>query len=315
MQRKRKLLFWAALAGAQTTLSACGANVANFSRTVAAVGSTKITQQDVTAAIDANQVLQGITLNNSAMAKNGQVASLVQQEAVIAWAKSHRVLSQSQAQLKAMTLLHTTITTDAGGAKALSSRLAKNHLSQSQLTAYVANQMMIQAAFNRITAHVAPPSAADLYRYYLNNRAFYVSPSEVLIRDITVHTQASAQAIMTQIQHGARFSALAMRDSLDAYKAQGGSMGWISLGASAALPQGWNEIVSTLKFGQMRIVSGPLGYSIIEIQASRAGATIPFSVVQPAIRAEMVQTAKETAFDSWAKNLVMKSKVQLYHIG
>ncbi|MCL5116200.1 MAG: peptidylprolyl isomerase [Firmicutes bacterium] len=295
-------------------LAGCGGSNPT-SRTVAMVDRVKITQGELNVARSANQVVQGVHLDQTAAAAKSQVLSLVQQQAVIDWALGHHVATQSQATQQANSLIQTKLAPSMGGLAALKTRVSDGGLTYAQFQHYVANQMIVQDAFNRVTANVAQPTTSTAYRYYLNNQAFYVSPPEVLLRDITVPTHSLASSILSQIQHGASFAALAARDSRDSYKSQGGSRGWVQVGASAAIPKSWLTAVSSLKPGQMSIVKGPLGYSIIEVQASRAGATIPFSAVQPAIQAELLQNAKEKAFDSWAASLMKNQKVRLFNIG
>ncbi len=308
-----KHMLWPAIGVASLAFVGCGVN--NTGKTLAIVGRTRITQADVDRARASSQVVQGVRLDETAEATKSQVSTLVQQQAVINWALAHHVTTRSAAGAVAQRLISKTVTSNVGGSAALTQRLSQNGISTSQFQSYVTNQVILQAAFNRVTASVSSPSTAEAYRYYTQNPAFYVSPPEVLIRDIRVKTKSEADGVLAQLKHGANFAALAERDSQDRYTAQGGSRGWVQLGASPALPKSWLSTVMTLKPGQMSIVKGPLGYSIIEVQASRAGATIPFSAVEPAIEAEMVQSAKEKVFDTWAVGLMRHQKVRRFTVG
>nr|WP_243239327.1 peptidylprolyl isomerase [Sulfobacillus harzensis] len=302
---------WLAIAGPSLIAGGCGAG-SQSSKTVAIVGHTPITEGDLNQARAASQVVQGVRLDDAPAVTKSQVTALAQQQAVIAWALNHGVITRSAASHVAHQVIQKQIAPQAGGTAALSRRLSQNGLTMSQFQAYVSQQMILQAAFQRVTGKVSMPTTADAYSYYLKNKAFYVSPPEDLVRDIRVKTHAEATGILAQLKHGANFAALAARDSQDQYKRQGGSRGWVQLGASSALPKTWLNTVMSLKPGQMSIVKGPLGYSIIEVQASRAGAAIPFSAVEPAIKAEMVQSAKEKAFDTWAAGLMNSEKVRLF---
>lgn len=308
-----KYMLWPVIGVASLTFAGCGVN--NTGKTLAMVGQTAITQADVNRARASSQVIQGVRLDKTPEATKSQVTTLVQQQAVIAWALSHHVTTRSAAGAVARRLISKTVTPAVGGHAALTQRLTRNGITLSDFQSYVTNQVVLQDAFNRVTANVTPPSTAEAYKYYTQNSAFYVSPPEALIRDIRVKTKSDADGILAQLKHGANFAALAERDSQDRYKAQGGSRGWVQLGASPALPKAWLSTVMTLKPGQMSIVKGPLGYSIIEVQASRAGATIPFSAVEPAIKAQMVQSAKEKVFDTWAAGLMTHQKVRRFSVG
>lgn len=313
MSRKINPWVWVEVTAGLSLMVGCG--VAPGNRTVAMAGGARVTESQLNAAVGANQVLQGVHLDRTPAAVKSQVLTLAEQQVIINWALNHRVTTRAQAKLQAQTLIKKKLQPSLGGAAPMQKRLADNNLSMGAFNQYVQNQEILQDAFNRVTAHVSAPALADQKHYYLNNQAFFVSPPKVLLRDITVPTESQARSILTQLQGGANFSALAVRDSRDSYKSQGGSRGWLQLGASSGLPETWLNAIALLKPGQMSIVKGPLGYSIIEVQASRAGATIPFQSVQPAIQAELVQSAKQKMFDSWAANLMKTKKVRLFNIG
>lgn len=302
----------AAIALSGAILPGCGAP---SDRTVAMVGNTHILQSQLTTAVQANQVLQGVHLDRTPAATRSQVLTLAEQQAVINWALGHHVTTTAQASQAAASLIKTQVAPHLGGQSAFNRRLSDNNLSQANFQQYVANQVIIQKAFDQVTAQVPLPSTATAQQYYLNNQAFYVSPPEVLVRNITVPTQSEAQSVMAQLKGGASFAALAARDSRDPDRAQGGSRGWVQIGASSALPKVWLSTVTSLKPGQMSIVKDALGYSIIEVQASRAGATIPFNAVQSAIQAELQQTAREKAFDAWSQSLLHHQSVRLVNLG
>jgi parvulin-like peptidyl-prolyl isomerase len=279
------------------------------------VGNTHILQSQLNLAVEASQVLQGVHLDRSSAATRSQAITLAEQQVVINWALSHHVTTTAQAYQAASKLIQTQIVPQLGGQAAFNRRLAGNNLTAADFQQYVTNQVIIQKTFDQVTAKVSLPSTATAQQYYLNNQAFYVSPPEVLVRNITVPTMSEAQSVMAQLKGGASFAALAARDSQDPDKAQGGSRGWVQIGASSALPTAWLPTVTSLKPGQMSIGKDALGYSIIEVQASRAGATIPFHAVQPAIQAELQQTAKEKAFDAWSQSLVHHQNVHLVNLG
>lgn len=279
--------------------------------TVAMAGKTRITQSQLTTAVEASQVLQGVHLDRNPSAKKSQAATLAEQAVVTNWAFAHHVITENQAATQARNWISHHIAPQLGGQANLTQRLSANHLSLGDFQHYIAQQMVLQAAYSRVTDKIPPPTLADEQRYYQNNSAFYVSPAQVLLRDISVSSRSEADSIVSQLKKGASFGALALRDSKDAYRNQGGSRGWIQLGASSALPAAWRQAISHLPTGRLSIVKGPLGYSIIEVQASRSGATIPFHAVEPAIHTELVQSAKTTMFDGWAANLMKTEKVRL----
>lgn len=306
----RRMSGWA-WAGVIAGISSIGLAGCGTNRTVAMAGRIRITENQLNRALKASQVIQSVTLDQSRSAKQSGAATLAEQALVIQWALAHNVISPGQAQNQAGIWIKQHLMPAVGGPAVFNQRLSRDNLPLSSFRQYVAQQFILKAAFNRVTATVPHPSVADEERYYTNNQAFYISPPEVLLRGITVQSNAEAESIITQLKKGASFGALALRDSRDAYKNQGGSRGWVQFGASSALPKDWLNAIARLRPNRMSIVKGPLGYSIIEVQASRRGATIPFHAVRPAIEAELVEKAQMTMFDGWAANLKKTEKIRL----
>lgn len=276
---------------------------------VAMVGSKTLTQKDLAVTRESNQVLQGISLPSTAGIKRAQVTTLVDQQAVVNWALRHHVTTWSNALVEAGHEISGSLTHRVGGPSALRSRLSASHLSRTDFRTYVARQWVIWETFNQVTAHVTIASGAS-YRYYQQHAALYTTPPADLIRQITVKTEKSADAIMGQLAHGAHFTALARRDSIDPYKNRGGSLGWVRMGTSTGLSPTVLHEVEGLKSRHRGIVHTALGYSIIEVEASRPGALMPYSAVKAQIAAQLTQTAREQAFQKWADNVVHGTRVK-----
>lgn len=271
---------------------------------VATAGGIRVSRSEVTAAVVVNQALQGARFQSTRTAFRSQSAIVAEQQLVVSWALSHHLITRQQARLQAQHWMM-------ARRRILSPRLQRFHASMAAVQHYVACQIIIASAFSEVTKEVQAPSRAFQQRYYQNNSAFFATPAEILLRNITVPTRGEAESLLRQIHAGASFSALAERDSRDPDRRQGGSRGWIALGASAAVPAQWMNAMSHLRPGQMSIVPDALGYSIVEVQAFRTGAAIPFRVVQPAIQTELVDEAKSALFDKWAAQLVHNHPVRV----
>lgn len=277
-------------------LSGCGSSAET--RMVAHIGSVKVTQSTVDNALRSSEVIQDLRLEKGQTVSRAQIEAVAEQAWVESWALRHHLTTMADAREAAQQQIHRDFSNRAG-AQTLNTRLNEHHLSLQAFSDYVAGQALVRAAYRHVTHDVESPSSHDTYQYYLTNPQFFVAPSEILLRDITVHKRATAQSLMKKIQDGASFSALASRESIDSARLEGGSRGFIPLGATSTLPASWGDVVSSMLPGQMSIVKGRLGYSIIEVQASRAGVAIPFSTVQPEIEDRLMQQAKEQAFDHW----------------
>jgi parvulin-like peptidyl-prolyl isomerase len=77
---------------------------------------------------------------------------------------------------------------------------------------------------------------------------------QVLVRSITASTQADAQKLLTQLQHGSDFGTLAKQKSVDAATAsKGGDLGWLVRGQLAQTDQ--SGVIDNWLFGSSRYVN------------------------------------------------------------
>ncbi len=297
-------------------LAGCGTTASAPSPTLATVDQTAITEHDWHVAVGATNILEGVRLPTTKTAERAQLSELVQQTVVERWTLGHHVISFQTASQQAAEFLQHKVAPMLGGPTALSRALNAQQLTAEDFRRFVADQMVLQAAFNQVTAHngTLAPSAAQTF--YAANQGLFVSPASKLARQIVVSTKPQAISLEAQLKKGADFSSLARRDSKDSATAKlGGSMGWIKLGVSTNLPLPIISMINRLGTGQYGIVATHLGYSIIEVQAAKPGTAIPYSQVRPEIEAQLIQNAKSVAFQRWASGLERQAHVKLYQNG
>ena len=310
---RRRAGRWGAVLIAGTLFTGCGKA---SSTPVARVNGTTITQHDWMVAVGSTEILSGTPLSTDAEARKAQVMALVQQTAVEHWALARKVISPSKATQEATNFLQHHVIPRLGSAQDLTRSLLQHQLTMGEFRQYLANQMILEAAFNRVTGGKGkvPPGAGSAF--YHANPALFVTPTAKLAREILVNSRSQAFAIENQLKKGADFSALARRDSKDqASLKTGGSLGWVKLGVVSSLPTMVALAISRLDPGQYGIVATRLGYSIIEVQAVKPGTTVPYSIVRPEIEAQLVQNQKAQAFQHWASGLMRQTHVQLYQNG
>lgn len=287
------------LAGMVLVSAVVGCGNAAPSPPLATVNGQAITEHQWQVAVGSAAILQKRPMPSGTTAKRAQVEELVQQGVVAQWVIRHHVMTQKAASAQAAHNLSQRIIPSLGGNGAFNAALHAHHISRSDFLGYLAEQSILQAAFNRVTKTVAPASASAAYTYYRNHSKDFVSPTTRLIRMIDVHSHALATSLVSQVQKGASFTALALKYSTDKSTAKrGGSLGWVIL-SQLHWPASTVKTIKALASGHLGIVKQGSGYSIIEVQATRPGGQMAFSTVKPEIEAQLTQTAKESAFQHW----------------
>ncbi|MCY0880073.1 MAG: peptidyl-prolyl cis-trans isomerase [Firmicutes bacterium] len=310
MSPRRNAWGWGGLAVALSSfLAGCGSVPA--ARPVARVGPLWVTQSDLAAARAIAQIWQGAPLDRAPSVLHAEILAVAEEQAVAHWAFQHRVPGTSRSQALAKQWMARALGKTLGPPAHWAQRLSSLGTSLAAVTRYVQDQYAVEAAYQEVTRHVPKPSPGAESQYYRQHLAYFAGPPEVLLRTITVKKRAEAAAILHALSRGASFSALALRDSQDAYRAQGGSRGWVAWGASPALPPALQAAALTLRPGAPALVSGPFGYAIAEVQAWRPGPTAPFSAVEPAIEAALWQKARDAAFSHWVRQLLAHEPIRV----
>ncbi len=256
-------------------------------------------------AVTTQEVWTNRPLPQAGAAQKAQRLVVAAQLAVVRWALAHRWVSAGCVRQAVQKELWPDFVRRLGGTGAVYTRCQRFHTDPSRLQAALARQAILLDAYQHVSARVKAPTVAQAMRYYLAHQNFYRTPPAVLARVITVSTMTQARAIVGQLRHGARFAPLAQKLSTDrATKEVGGSLGWVRVGAPG-IPTWWQEALQTDKIGTPRILSDPPGYAIVEVQAKKAGSTLPFSAVKAAIQADLWNQARQQAFQRWAEQLVM----------
>lgn len=152
----------------------------------------------------------------------------------------------------------------------------ENAYVQKQIAAQVTDTA-VQAAYNQ--AYAGKPG-----------------PEQVEARQILVASQAQAEDIIKQLNHGADFAKLAEKYSIDPGAKNGGELGWFSkdemipVFANAAFALKPNEYTKTP-------VQSQFGWHIILCQGIRTAPTPPLADVQDQIRQKLANDAVQTVLD------------------
>jgi peptidyl-prolyl cis-trans isomerase C len=124
-------------------------------------------------------------------------------------------------------------------------------------------------------------------------------------RHILVKTKDEADQIIAQLAKGAKFETLAVAQSLDGSKANGGDLGWFN---SANMVRPFADAVAALKKGQTTPapVQTEYGWHVIRLDDTRATAPPPFDTVKDKLK-QIVEAKK---FKTYSDGLVAAAKIE-----
>jgi parvulin-like peptidyl-prolyl isomerase len=174
--------------------------------------------------------------------------------------------------------------TSGGGKAAFEAWLAATDLTQEEYEVMLRQSMLAQRAWDLLTADV--PEAAE----------------QVHVRHIVVDTEEAAQEIITQLQQGADFVALARDHSLDeATKDNGGDLDWFPRGVIA--PELENAAFA-LQPGQISEAIALAGqFQILQVMERETDR--PLSD-------EMLMQLKQDRFNRWLENLRASAVIERF---
>ncbi|MGC9270987.1 peptidylprolyl isomerase [Acidiphilium sp.] len=148
-------------------------------------------------------------------------------------------------------------------------------------------------------------SDAAVKAYYQKHYVGQKQPEEVKARQILVKTQAEAEKIIDQLNKGAKFSELAIKDSIDPGAKNGGELGWFT---KDEMVKPFADAAFALKPGTYTKtpVQSQFGWHIIKSQGKREKPAPSFDEVKDKIRQTMTDAAITAALQNARAGLTIK---------
>ena len=185
-------------------------------------------------------------------------------------------------------------------------------------------QLIREKISEKVTKDVKA-SDDDAKKYYDDHKAQYQQPAQPESRDvrhILVKSHAKALAIYSQLKHGADFSKLALKDSIDPSKSSGGRLTvckerTVTCQLKTVAP--FEKTAFSLKTNEIsKPVHTRFGWHVIQalgpVNAAKKKSEIPFDQVKAAIKQTLEQQKKQDAFNKWwndtKKDFSKKTKYQ-----
>jgi parvulin-like peptidyl-prolyl isomerase len=139
---------------------------------------------------------------------------------------------------------------------------------------------------------------ADARRYYAENKERYTIPSNRVIRQILVGSNAEAIKLRDMARNGSDFGALAKKYSDDKVTARAG--GKVTINKGQSQPQ-FDKVAFSIGVGE---VSDPIktqyGWQLLQpIGPVKAAVVTPYSTVARDLRRQLLETRQQHALSAW----------------
>jgi peptidyl-prolyl cis-trans isomerase C len=157
-----------------------------------------------------------------------------------------------------------------------------------------------------IQQKVAPQvTDAAVQAVYKSDYAGKPGPTQVDARHILVKTQAQAQSIITQLNHGANFAKLAEKYSIDPGAANGGELGWF---AQDQMVPAFANAAFALKPGQYTKtpVQSQFGWHVILCEGRRNAPPQSFDDVKQQISQQLADAAIKSTLAAARSNVTIQ---------
>ena len=156
--------------------------------------------------------------------------------------------------------------------------------------------------------------AANLVKYTEEEsyraRHIFFKTGEKASTDEIQRSKTTALAVLTEAREGKDFAELAKKFSEDpAARKDGGDLGSFKKGD---MQPELEKTILSLKPGEVsELVTTPIGFHIIKLEARVAGTTKPFESVKSDIEEILYRKKSEERFSQWAKDLRGKASVEI----
>lgn len=210
-------------------------------------------------------------------------------ELVREYAVSHHIaISQTELQTRVKQDM-----AQAGGQKTFDSRLAQFGLTEASYRRLLEPALLTQ----KVEQIIAPASSAPTPVAHVRHILIATKPTGKPARTDT-QAKALAETVLSKLQHGGNFAALAKKYSDDPGSAQsGGDLG--NVYPNQTVPP-FNQAAFTQPIGTYHIVHTVYGYHIVEV-LSRGKAPMP---------AQQQQQAEQVKFEHWLNKQMAAAKIQ-----
>ncbi len=152
--------------------------------------------------------------------------------------------------------------------------------------------------------HVAPEEIKDYCDKHSEQQSH---GKQVRVRQILLSTKKQAEQVLTRINEGGGFAALARLYSTAPESSKGGDMGYVSLGE---LPEALEKAIFSLQLNKVSpVIKTPYGYHIFKAVGTRLPGKVNMDEWIDKIRKEVKEKKAEIAYEPWLAELRSRYEV------
>jgi peptidyl-prolyl cis-trans isomerase C len=277
------------------------------------VAGHDVSESQLSAEVQTLHALYGIAAPKSAKAMDGFRRSAAKAYAVSlildrASSSRHIVIADKQASDVLARYLQQQFGSSADAMTKFDTALGQVGTSEHAVLTEIKRQLAISQLFDHVTTGVTV-SNAQVAAEFAKDKSSLATPEKRDIHNIVVASRTTADSLMTQLRHGASFSQLAKRFSLDAStKASGGDLGTMSAGDLAA------AYAKTAFAAALGVPFGPVktqyGWNVGEVVSVVPSTPAVYAKVRDGLRQQMVLAAQLTKWRKWLGTQIRAAHVR-----
>lgn len=184
--------------------------------------------------------------------------------------------------------------------------MAEENLSMDKWRSELEFTLLQKKIFQHIAGKLPEPSEAEMKAFYEANKALFVQPARVRLRQIVLDKEDDAKRIMDELNKGGDLAKLAKKFSVAPEGADGGDTGWIEKGALEVFDQAFKMPNGS----RSKILKSPYGYHIYEVLKKESEGRLSFQEAKAKIRAQLLERQEQEAFSAWLEEQVRKASVE-----
>ncbi len=198
-----------------------------------------------------------------------------------------------------------------GSKKEFKKALEQMGVTEDDLRAMVARDILIQAVTAKTVDEPAQANEAELRQYYDKNVAMFKQPEAVKLMLISMKAKKKARAALKKIKSGEDFAAVAEAMSEDDYRVKGGDFGYIHRGR-LKFPKIENEAFR-LKAGETSgLLQADGTWFIIKAGERKPEEQLSFEQVKNKLKADLEAQRTAELTEKWMSDLRAKAKIEVF---
>lgn len=166
-----------------------------------------------------------------------------------------------------------------------------------------------QIQIKKILAPDIEVTDEQIKTFYDENKQMFVTPEQVKVSHILLSSKEEAETVLTDLENGQDFAAVAKEKSLDeASKAQGGDLDFIVQGTRS---QAFEEAAFALGIGEMSgVVQSDQGYHIIKVTDRKEKIEPTLEEKKEEIRQQLLSQEVSKLSPGWLEEVRAKSDIE-----